>query len=415
MIATAFDAFFLDLDGVVYIGDRPTEGAPEALRELRRRGKELRFLTNNPTSAEEIVRCLRAMDIDARKDEVITSGTATATFLAEKGVKNAWVLGHEELKATLRAGGVAPETKNAGDADAVVVGWDDDITLADIRAAALALRRGALFVATNEDRTYPGPEGPLAAVGTLVEALAVGSGQKPVAIGKPRPLMFDLARRSLRQGQRTVMIGDTPEVDILGAHRAGLTALLMGEAPAFPYRQDFRNPDGRITTLADLFRDDLDGAPLREWDSPPYSWPERVEPGVAAIVLDDRGRVLLMRRRDNRLWGIPSGHVEPTETVQAAALREILEETGLEAEVTRLVGVYSDPRSQVMTYPDGRIRHFVTTCFLCRPVGGALVSTGPETLETGFFSPESLPEPMMTMHPRWLADALARTGAPFIR
>lgn len=413
MIAAAFDAFFLDLDGVVYIGDRPTEGAPRALSELRRRGKELRFLTNNPTSADEIIRRLRAMDIDAREDEVMTSGTATAALLAEKGVKNAWVLGHEELKATLRARGVTLATGNS--CDAVVVGWDDGITLADIREAALALRRGALFVATNEDRTYPGPEGPLAAVGTLVEALSAGSGQKPVAIGKPQPLMFDLARRSLRRGQRAVMIGDTPEVDILGAHRAGLTALLMGEASAFPYREDFRNPDGRITSLADILRDDLDSGTIREWTPPPYSWPERVEPGVAAIVLDSDGRMLLMRRRDNRLWGIPSGHVEPTETVQAAVVREIREETGLETEVMRLVGVYSDPRSQVMTYPDGRVRHFVTTCFLCRPVGGTLVAMGPETLETGFFSPESLPGPMMTMHPLWLADALAQSGIPFIR
>lgn len=409
MIAEQFDAFFLDLDGVVYIGDELTPGAAQVLRELRRKDKEIRFLTNNPTSAEDIVRRLRSLGVDSHEGEVITSGTATASLLSAKGLRNAWVLGHEGLKETLRGQGLTP-TK--GDVcDAVVVGWDDGITMADIREASLAIRRGALFVATNEDRTYPGPQGPLAAVGTLVEALVAGSGRRPISVGKPQPFMFDLARKSLGRGKRAVMIGDTPDVDILGAHRSGLAALLMGSAIPFPYGQDFRNPDGRIASLEDLFDETLS---VGQWNSPPYSWPEKVEPGVAAIVLEGES-VLLMRRRDNGLWGIPSGHVEPTETVSGAVLREIREETGIEAEVTALIGVYSDPRSQVMTYPDGRIRHFVTTCFLCRPTGGTLLPTGPETLDAGFFPIESLPEPMMAMHPLWLADALAGSKEPFIR
>ncbi|QTX31225.1 HAD-IIA family hydrolase [Aminithiophilus ramosus] len=409
MIAAQFDAFFLDLDGVVYIGDEPTPGTPLVLKELRRKGKEIRFLTNNPTSAEEIVRRLRSLGIESQEREVVTSGTATAALLAAKDLRKAWVLGHKGLKEALLARGV---TSTEGDGcDAVVVGWNDDITMADIREASLAIRRGAFFVATNEDRTYPGPQGPLAAVGTLVEALVAGSGQRPISVGKPQPFMFDVALKGLGRGKRAVMIGDTPDVDILGAHRSGLPALLMGEAVTFPYDRDFRNPDGRIASLEDLFDESLS---VGEWDGPSYAWPERVEPGVAAIVLEGE-RVLLMRRRDNGLWGIPSGHVEPTETVAGAVLREIREETGIEAEVTGLIGVYSDPRSQVMTYPDGRIRHFVTTCFLCRPTGGTLGRTGPETLDAGFFPLDSLPEPMMAMHPLWLADALAGSKEPFIR
>lgn len=411
MLAAAFDAFLLDLDGVVYIGEAPTIGAPSALRRLRQMGKEIRFLTNNPTGTDVIVKRLNALDIEAHEAEVITSGTVTALFLAERNVGSAWILGQTSLKKTLQSRGVSP--LSGPPCDAVVAGWDDGITLGNIREAATVIRKGALFVATNEDRTYPDPQGPLAAVGTLVEALIAASGQRPLSMGKPQSPMFDLALKSLKAGKKkTLMIGDTPEIDILGAHRAGIQAVLMGEAPAFPHCGDFRNPDGRISSLSDLFNP---GISVKKWDLPSYQWPERVEPGVAAVVIDDDGNVLLMRRSDNGLWGIPSGHVEPTETVKAAVIREVREETGLETEIERLVGIYSDPRSQVITYPDHRIRHFITTCFLCHPCGGTLQSCGPETLDTAFFPIEALPEPMMTMHPRWLADALAQVKEPFIR
>lgn len=409
MIADEFDAFFLDLDGVVYVGDEPTPGTPQVLRELRRQGKELRFLTNNPTSSDDIVGRLRSLSIEASNEEVLTSGTAAAALLNEKGLTRVWVLGHDGLKMTLQTRGVTSFGKE--DCQAVVVGWDDTLTLSDIREAASAIGRGALFVATNEDRTYPGPEGPLAAVGTVVNALVAGSGRRPISAGKPHRLMFDLARESLNKGKRAIMIGDTPEVDILGAHRAGLPALLMGDGPSFPYRRDFRNAEARIKSLQDLFDDSLS---VGKWSLPTYAWPESVEAGVAAIVLEGE-TVLLMRRRDNGLWGIPSGHIEPTETVEEAVIREVMEETGIEVTISGLIGIYSDPRSQVITYPDGQVRHFITTCFLCRPSGGTLQQTGPETVDAGFFPLSSLPEPLMAMHPRWLADGLAQSRQPFIR
>ena len=91
---------------------------------------------------------------------------------------------------------------------------------------------------------------------------------------------------------------------------------------------------------------------------------------MAAVVFDEAGRVLLGRRLDNGLWGLPSGHVEVGETAAQAAVREVAEETGLQVQVQRLVGVYSDPASQVFAYPDGRVTQFVTTTFACLPRGG---------------------------------------------
>ena len=410
MIADKYDAFFLDLDGVVYVGSSPTEGAVAALEQLRSMGKDIRFLTNNPTDQEEIVARLGSLGIEAARSEVVTCGTATASVLAEQDAGSVWTLGHDGLRRALSQGGL--KLVEGRPCDAVVVGWDDSITLSQIREAALAIRNGATFVATNEDKTYPGPEGILSGVGVVVDAIIAGSGKRPISIGKPCTAMFCQAIRSLAPGKRAVMIGDTPSVDVLGAHRAGLDALLMGNARTYPGASDFRNPDGRIGSLMDLFDPSVE---TRSWTSPDYRWPESVEPGVAGVVLDGEGRVLLMKRSDNGLWGIPSGHVEPGETVESAVIREIREETGLDVSVKELVGLYSDPTSQVITYPDGRVCHFVTSCFSCSLEGGQLSRSGPETLDAGFFRPSELPEPLMPMHPRWLSDAVAPSGRPFLR
>ncbi|WP_258165043.1 NUDIX domain-containing protein [Alicyclobacillus acidocaldarius] len=149
--------------------------------------------------------------------------------------------------------------------------------------------------------------------------------------------------------------------------------------------------------------------------TPPFPWPERVEPGVAAVVFNEQGDVLLMKRMDNGLWGLPSGHVELGETVEEAIKREIMEETGLEVTVERLIGVYSDPASQVFSYPSGDVVHFITSCFLCRVVGGTIRADNQESAEVGFFNPSALPPNMLTMHPQWLMDALTTSRAAFIR
>lgn len=137
-------------------------------------------------------------------------------------------------------------------------------------------------------------------------------------------------------------------------------------------------------------------------------------PGVAIIIFNDKNQVLLQKRADVGLWGIPSGHVEPGETVTNAAIREIFEETGLHIEVVRLIGVYSDPKSQVFKYPDGRVTHFVTCCFEAKVIGGEICCDSPETLELKFFSTDMIPSNRIKMHPNWLNDALSNEG-PYVR
>lgn len=410
MLADQYDLFLLDLDGVVRLGPGLLPGADRAVARLREAGKDVRFVTNDPRPTRtQVATELTTLGVPAAAEEVVTSGWACGVYLAGRGARSAHVIGSPGLAQEITGSGLRLSDTAP---DAVVVGCDETIGYEDIRAAAALIRAGAQFVATNNDATFPTPTGPWPATGAIVAAVQTASGVRPVVVGKPAPVMFEMALAGLNAATtRAVMVGDTAATDVLGAHRAGLPAVLVSPTTPGPSEalEDPRLvPDAVVRDLAGLF-DPGTGltAPVRVG----AARPAEIRAGVAAVVLDDRGRVLLMRRADTGAWGIPSGHVEPGETVAHAAVREVAEETGLEVAVERLVGVYSDPASQVITYPDGRVSHFITTSFACRVTGGWLRPDGVEVLDARFFPTTNLPQPLMRMHPQWLDDTLeGRTG-----
>lgn len=91
---------------------------------------------------------------------------------------------------------------------------------------------------------------------------------------------------------------------------------------------------------------------------------------VSAFIQDAEGRILMIRRTDNDLYSIPGGQVEPGETLTQAAVREVKEETGIDIEVTGLIGIYSNP-NHVIAYDDGEVRQEFSICFRAIPIGGA--------------------------------------------
>lgn len=147
---------------------------------------------------------------------------------------------------------------------------------------------------------------------------------------------------------------------------------------------------------------------------PNVSKAQQICPSVSAVILNERRELLLQRRSDNGQWGLPGGSVEIGESVTEAIEREVQEETGLLIEVMRLVGVYSDPKLQVVRYPDGRVVHFINTCFECRIVGGQL-RTCQETLELAYFEPATLPQMLVPLHRVRITDALRRQARAAIR
>ena len=145
--------------------------------------------------------------------------------------------------------------------------------------------------------------------------------------------------------------------------------------------------------------------------------PQSLRLSVSAVVWRDGGRreLLLMQRADNAHWGLPGGYVEPGESVEQAAAREVREETGVQVEVGRLVGVYSDPAAMVIAYPDGRRVHAVNLCFEAAPIAAGVATTPDETLATGYFAWDALPEPLVPIHKVRIEDAVAGAVAARVR
>ena len=96
-----------------------------------------------------------------------------------------------------------------------------------------------------------------------------------------------------------------------------------------------------------------------------------VVPSTTAIVCDDHGRIVLVKRKDNALWALPGGGMELGESIEQGAVREVKEETGLDVEVDGLVGVYTNPH-HVMAYDDGEVRQQFSLCFTTKLLGGEL-------------------------------------------
>jgi glycerol-1-phosphatase len=255
-LADLFDGWLIDLDGVVYVGDDALPGAPEALRSVRDRGATVRFVTNDPRSSrEEYARRLTGLGVPADPDDVVTSGSATADFLAREGQsgRTVFVMGSAALKAEVaRVGCRVVEGRDGLDAEVVVVGGHEGFDYAELAVGSIAARRGARLVATNRDATFPTPDGPAPAVGAIVAAVETASGRRAIAVGKPEPLMFELARARLPDPARVVVVGDRLDVDVLGGHRAGLATILVRDPgrPDADHGERHVDPDYEVPSLA---------------------------------------------------------------------------------------------------------------------------------------------------------------------
>ncbi|ATY09128.1 NUDIX domain-containing protein [Amycolatopsis sp. AA4] len=111
---------------------------------------------------------------------------------------------------------------------------------------------------------------------------------------------------------------------------------------------------------------------------------------VSAFIQDDEGRILMIRRTDNDLYSIPGGQLELGETLAQAAVREVREETGIECEVTGVIGLYSDPK-HVIAYDDGEVRQEFSICFRAQATGGTL-RTSDESREVEWTAPKQVDE-----------------------
>ena len=232
-----------DLDGVIYRGLEPIEGARELVAALRAAGVAVRFATNNSmVEREGYVARLGAQGIATTVDEIVTSTSATVEHLRRHapGVSSVLAIGADGMEAELRAAGLsvvmAGDPTMAGHVggpldrrfDAVIVGLDPSVDYGRLAVAMRAILDGARFIATNADSRYPTAEGFLPGAGSIVAALATASGVAPEVIGKPSPAMFQAILEACGvPPAEAVVIGDNPDADVAGAHRAGCAAVLV--------------------------------------------------------------------------------------------------------------------------------------------------------------------------------------------
>jgi glycerol 3-phosphatase-2 len=225
-MAQEYDCLLIDLDGTVFRGSRPTEGAVQSLDQVDSRKL---YVTNNASrSADEVAAHLRELGFTATSTDVVTSAQSAAHLLAAQLPPDARVLvvGTESLANEIAAVGLRPVRKFDDRPVAVVQGLSLTIGWPDLAEAALAIRAGALWVAANVDPTLPTERGLLPGNGSLVAALRAATDAEPQVAGKPAPTLLNdaVARGDFRN---PLVIGDRLDTDIEGANAAELPSLMV--------------------------------------------------------------------------------------------------------------------------------------------------------------------------------------------
>ncbi|MGC4378721.1 TIGR01457 family HAD-type hydrolase [Fictibacillus sp. Mic-4] len=223
----SYKGYLIDLDGTMYRGKERIEAAVHFVKRLKQRGLPYLFVTNNSSKTkEQVTETLTSFSIPATPDNVFTSSMATAEYM-EKKHPNARVycIGEEGLKQALLEKGFKLTEDHP---EFVVMGIDRSITYEKLAIACLAVREGATFLSTNGDIALPTERGLLPGNGSLTSVVAVSTEVKPTFIGKPEPIIMEMALEKIGTNkEETLMIGDNYQTDILAGINSGLDTLLV--------------------------------------------------------------------------------------------------------------------------------------------------------------------------------------------
>jgi HAD superfamily hydrolase (TIGR01450 family) len=250
-----YDAALFDLDGVVYLGPAAVPGAADGIADLRARGKKLGFVTNNAARPPAVVADhLRTLSVEATEQDVVTSSQAAARMLVERFGSGARVLivGGDGIIAALDEVGLVGVRSADDEPAAVIQGFSFDLTWDQINEAAIAIQRGAHWVATNTDSTRPTDRGIVPGNGAAVAAVRMAVDVAPEVAGKPYRPLLDASIARL-QASSPIFVGDRIDTDIVGACSAGIDSLFVLSGAHGPRQLLEAGPGERPTHLgADL-------------------------------------------------------------------------------------------------------------------------------------------------------------------
>ncbi len=218
----------LDMDGVLYRGSEPMPRLGELFAFLRERAIPFMLVTNNATKTPgERSRQLAAMGARVLPSEILTSGQGVARYLLKKypAGTRVHVFGMSALRRALTEEGFVLADE---DVKVVVASVDRDLNFEKVKVASRLIRNGAFFVATNLDPNIPSEEGLVPGTGAMVAMLAAASGVSPIYIGKPEPILYEIAMAQMgAPPATTAAVGDRVVTDIVGGKRAGLTTICV--------------------------------------------------------------------------------------------------------------------------------------------------------------------------------------------
>lgn len=249
--------FIFDLDGVIYKGKQPIDGAKEMLEMLSAKNKKHIFATNHTKfTIKEVQEKLEKFGIHTTKQQVMTASNATVTYLQQHALSNqVFIIGSGGIFEDLAEGGFEVTPENP---EFVVVAWDPEVTYDKLFQAVQCVKAGAKLLVTGADRVIPSERGYELGFGALGAAISYATNTEPVYMGKPYPTMIDAAVRLLgTEKDETAIVGDTFETDLLAKQKAGLgasIAVLTGNLTreAIMKLPENEKPDIVIESVKDL-------------------------------------------------------------------------------------------------------------------------------------------------------------------
>lgn len=252
-----------DMDGVIYVGTQLLQGVQEIFDYLERTGRGWLCVTNNASrTPAQFVDKLASMGVRARPEQILGSAEATAGWLAEQIQDHGWpkgkilIVGQDGLKFALNQHQFEM-TSEPSEATYVIAGINFELTYEELARAALAIRKGARFIGTNSDPSYPSERGLLPGAGSILALLSTATGVLPTVIGKPNRGMYDQAIRRLgATPEQVMMVGDRYDTDISGALEMGLvtTGILTGVSTREDFERAAKPPHLIVADLMELKR-----------------------------------------------------------------------------------------------------------------------------------------------------------------
>ena len=229
---STIQAVVMDMDGVLWRGDKPMNGLQEMFIWLHEQDIPYMLATNNSgkTPAEYVAK-LASMDVKGvTESRILTSGIATATYLQSRYAPGTrmFVVGGNGIRTALDDSGFDISGESDDPIEVVVVGIDLDLNYERMKQATIAILAGAEFIGTNPDVTFPTPDGLAPGAGSVIAMLESATEQKATIIGKPYPAMFETALATMNvSAENALMIGDRINTDITGAQGVGMQTALV--------------------------------------------------------------------------------------------------------------------------------------------------------------------------------------------